>query len=75
MLARYKEDGKYYALKILKKASIIENDERDSIVAEKNVFSLVSEENHPFLVSCHGIYQNDVISNLHTHACRLAYSL
>lgn len=60
MLARCKADGHLFALKILKKSSIIENDEKESILAERSVFSLVRSENNPFLVSCHGIYQSDV---------------
>lgn len=60
MLARYVETGDLFAVKILKKASIIDNDEVDSLLAERHVFSCANEGACPFLVSCHGIFQNEV---------------
>lgn len=49
------------ALKMLKKGNIIDNDERESILAERNVFALIaSEGGYPFLVNCHGVYQTKV---------------
>jgi hypothetical protein len=60
MLSRHRETGRIYALKILKKANIFENDERDSIVAERYVFAVNHEKPSPFLTACHGIFQNAV---------------
>ena len=47
MLAQKKDDGKIYAIKILKKEVIIERNELEHLMTEKNVLSLVQ---HPFLV-------------------------
>ncbi len=63
MLARRRETGEMVALKMLKKGNIIDNDERESILAERNVFALIASEGgsgYPFLVNCHGVYQTKV---------------
>lgn len=59
MLVRNKDEGKLYALKILKKQQIIENGEFDSVKAEYATFELVSQTDKcPFLVQCHGFFQS-----------------
>lgn len=60
MLANHISDpNKYYAIKMLKKHSIVENEEYESIRTEKKVFRLASEENNPFLVQIHSIFHDD----------------
>lgn len=48
-----------YAIKILQKEFIIENDEVDSISAEKNVFITVNKRRHPFLTNLHSCFQTE----------------
>ncbi len=58
VLARDRESGKLFALKILKKASIIDVDERESLLSERYVFSCVATDANPFLVQCYGVFQS-----------------
>lgn len=58
MLVRHRDTGQLLALKILKKAHIVENDEVDSIVAEQRVLSLARQEAFPFLVACQGVFES-----------------
>lgn len=58
MLVRHRDTGQLLALKILRKAHIVENDEVDSIVAEQQVLSLVRKEAFPFLVACQGVFES-----------------
>ena len=51
MLAEEKQTGVLYAIKVLKKEFIIENDEIDSTRSEKRVFLTVARERHPFLLN------------------------
>eukprot|EP00835_Amoeboradix_gromovi_P006149 NODE_672_length_5352_cov_0.334856.p1 type:complete len:783 gc:universal NODE_672_length_5352_cov_0.334856:4896-2548(-) len=57
MLSEEKATKKLYAIKVLKKDFVIENDELDSIKAEKRIFQLASNSRHPFLVSLHSCFQ------------------
>lgn len=61
MLARHIKNGQLVALKVLKKANIVENDERESILAERSIFAMINAaqgKSSPFLVNCHGIFQS-----------------
>lgn len=49
----------YYAIKILKKHCIVENEEYDSLMTEKRVFQLATQENHPFLVQLQAVFQDE----------------
>ncbi|XP_030063769.1 serine/threonine-protein kinase N3 isoform X2 [Microcaecilia unicolor] len=42
ILAEYKESGKMYAIKALKKRDIVSRDEMDSLLCEKHIFQLVN---------------------------------
>ncbi|KAJ3380926.1 Serine/threonine kinase [Lobulomyces angularis] len=59
MLAEEKWSKKMYAIKVLKKEYIIENDEVDSTRSEKRVFLAATRERHPFLVNLHSCFQTE----------------
>ena len=57
MLAETKATKQLYAIKVLKKEFIIENDEVESTRSEKRVFLIANKERHPFLLSLHACFQ------------------
>lgn len=59
MLAETKRTRKLYAIKVLKKEFIIENDEVESIRSEKRVFVIANKERHPFLTNLHACFQTE----------------
>lgn len=59
MLAETKKGRKLYAIKVLKKEFIIENDEVESIRSEKRVFLIANRERHPFLTNLHACFQTE----------------
>ncbi|QSZ28546.1 hypothetical protein DSL72_003044 [Monilinia vaccinii-corymbosi] len=59
MLAETKQTKKLYAIKVLKKEFIIENDEVESTRSEKRVFLIANKENHPFLLNLHACFQTE----------------
>ncbi|TPX14053.1 uncharacterized protein E0L32_000447 [Thyridium curvatum] len=59
MLAETKRTRKLYAIKVLKKEFIIENDEVESIRSEKRVFLIANQERHPFLTNLHACFQTE----------------
>jgi classical protein kinase C alpha type len=59
MLAETKSTKKLYAIKVLKKEFIIENDEVESIRSEKRVFLIANKERHPFLLNLHACFQTE----------------
>lgn len=59
MLAEEKRTGQLFAIKVLKKEFIIENDEIDSMRSEKRVFLTVAREQHPFLLGLHSTFQTE----------------
>jgi len=59
MLAETKATKKLYAIKVLKKEFIIENDEVESTKSEKRVFLIANKERHPFLVNLHACFQTE----------------
>ncbi|KAJ3404437.1 Serine/threonine kinase, partial [Chytridiales sp. JEL 0842] len=59
MLAEEKATKKYWAIKVLKKEFIIENDEVESTKSEKRVFLTANKERHPFLVNLHSCFQTE----------------
>ncbi|KAL2157071.1 hypothetical protein VTH06DRAFT_7052 [Thermothelomyces fergusii] len=59
MLAETKRTRKLYAIKVLKKEFIIENDEVESIKSEKRVFLIANRERHPFLTNLHACFQTE----------------
>ncbi|KAL8391912.1 hypothetical protein RB595_002206 [Gaeumannomyces hyphopodioides] len=59
MLAESKTTRRLYAIKVLKKEFIIENDEVESIRSEKRVFLIANRERHPFLTNLHACFQTE----------------
>lgn len=59
MLAETKRSRRLYAIKVLKKEFIIENDEVESIRSEKRVFLIANRERHPFLTNLHACFQTE----------------
>ena len=59
MLAETKRSKRLYAIKVLKKEFIIENDEVESIRSEKRVFLVANRERHPFLTNLHACFQTE----------------
>ena len=59
MLAEAKTSKKLYAIKVLKKEFIIENDEVESTKSEKRVFLVANKERHPFLLNLHACFQTE----------------
>lgn len=59
MLAETKATKSLYAIKVLKKEFIIENDEVESTRSEKRVFLIANKEKHPFLLNLHACFQTE----------------
>jgi serine/threonine protein kinase len=59
MLAEEKSTRQLYAIKVLKKEFIIENDEVESTKSEKRVFMTANKARHPFLVGLHSCFQTE----------------
>ncbi|CAG8437090.1 2387_t:CDS:10 [Funneliformis caledonium] len=59
MLAEEKYTKQLYAIKVLKKEFIIENDEVESTRSEKRVFQAANQERHPFLLGLHSCFQTE----------------
>jgi hypothetical protein len=59
MLAETKESRKLYAIKVLKKEFIIENDDVESVKVEKNVLWMATKEKHPFVIELIATFQTE----------------
>ncbi|KAI0284016.1 hypothetical protein BGY98DRAFT_1093647 [Russula aff. rugulosa BPL654] len=59
MLAEEKTTSSLYAIKVLKKEFIIDNDEVESTRSEKRVFLAAARERHPFLLGLHSCFQTE----------------
>lgn len=59
MLAETKHSKQLYAIKVLKKEFIIENDEVESTRSERDVFIIANKARHPFLLSLHACFQTE----------------
>ncbi|KAJ2786971.1 Serine/threonine kinase [Coemansia interrupta] len=57
MLSEEKGTSKLYAIKVLKKEFIVENDEFESTRSEKRVLLIANKERHPFLIGLHSCFQ------------------
>ncbi|KAE8582997.1 hypothetical protein XENTR_v10020408 [Xenopus tropicalis] len=63
LLGQFKETGKNFAIKALKKRDIVSRDELESLQCEKRIFEAVNSSGHPFLVNLFGCFQTQ------GHAC------
>ncbi|KAK9446853.1 protein kinase [Limtongia smithiae] len=59
MLAEAKGSRKLYAIKVMKKEYILENDGVESLKSEKSVFVIANKEQHPFLLNVHSCFQTE----------------
>ncbi|KAI3642421.1 hypothetical protein MP228_011976 [Amoeboaphelidium protococcarum] len=59
MLAEEKVSKKLYAIKVLKKEFILQNDEIESTRSEKRVFQTINRGRMPFLVELHSCFQTE----------------
>lgn len=59
MLTEAKSSKKLYAIKALKKESVIDNNEVERIRSEKRLFLLANKECHPFLLNLHACFQSE----------------
>jgi hypothetical protein len=59
MLAEAKKTRQLYAIKVLKKEFIVENDEVESTRSEKRVFLIANKDHHPFLLNLHSCFQTE----------------
>lgn len=59
MLGEEKSTKYLYAIKVLKKEFIIQNDELESTRSEKRVFQAINRGRHPFLVNLHSCFQTE----------------
>ncbi|KTW27139.1 protein kinase C-like protein [Pneumocystis jirovecii RU7] len=59
MLAETKSTKQLYAIKVLKKESIIENEEIGSTASEKRIFLAANKGKHPFLINMHSCFQSE----------------
>ncbi|XP_073670784.1 serine/threonine-protein kinase N2 isoform X1 [Paramisgurnus dabryanus] len=57
LLAEFKQTGRLYAIKALKKGDVVTRDEVDSLMCEKRIFETINVSHHPFLVNMHGCFQ------------------
>jgi serine/threonine protein kinase len=59
MLAEARSSKNLYAIKILKKHFIVDEDAVQSMRSEKSVFLIANEESHPFLLNLHACFQSE----------------
>lgn len=59
ILTQAKTSKKLYAMKAIKKETVIDNNEVECIKSEKRLYLLANKERHPFLLNLHACFQTD----------------
>ena len=69
MLAERRGTSEHYAIKVLKKEAIIQDDDMECVLTEKRVLALAGE--HPYLTSLHSCFQTAVKILFHIYSFKL----
>jgi serine/threonine protein kinase len=56
--ASHSRTGQYYAIKMLRKSDIIKYRQVEHIVSEKEILSIISKDEHPFIVHMAATFQD-----------------
>ena len=59
MLAEKKVSKALFAIKVVRKDFVIENDEVSSVSVEKSVFLKATQEKHPFIIHLQAAFQTE----------------
>lgn len=59
MLAEFVTSKQLYAVKVVKKESVLDNEEVERVHCEKRIFLMIKKERHPFLLDFHACFQTD----------------